>query len=523
MGELMMAGLFSIVLHSHLPFCLGKGKWPFGEEWLFEITLDTYLPLLKSFLELKEEKIDFKVQFGITPVLMEQLKSAYFQDEFIKYLDSKETLLLKDQESFQGKPEYINLATFYLDKLLYYKNIFLQINGDLVKSFSQLQKEGYLEILTSAATHGYLPLFINNLSIMSQIITGCEVYEKYIGQKPIGFWLPECGYKPGLEEILSEFGLKYFITDSHALARESSDSISLSIGTNKFTEPSPSSSFFGYNIGSDLTTFLRNSSTSELVWSRDVGYPGDGTYREFHKKYEISGFPYWKITDKAAPLDKKEIYSVEDARNKVKGHASHFVSLLRSLNSSFRSVNKRDGIILSAYDTELFGHWWNEGVEWLKEVLKIVSKEPGIAMTHPSEIIRTGFNIKEGKLKESSWGMGGSHYTWYNLETMWIWDMIHEDEKELAEILPFLHGLEGELLIREFLLETSSDWPFLITTSQAREYGKERFMEHRNKFRNILLDIKSGNSVQDIDNLEKNDFVFKNLNLEGLKYYYART
>ncbi|MBT9131010.1 MAG: 1,4-alpha-glucan branching enzyme [candidate division WS2 bacterium] len=170
-----MAGLFSMVLHSHLPFCLGKGKWPFGEEWLMEITLDTYLPLLKSFLELKEEKVDFKVQLGITPVLMEQLKSAYFQDEFLKYLDSKETLLFKDQESFQEKPEYINLANLYLDELLYYKKLFLQINGDLVKSFSQLQKEGYLEILTSAATHGYLPLFSNNLSIMSQIMTGCEV------------------------------------------------------------------------------------------------------------------------------------------------------------------------------------------------------------------------------------------------------------------------------------------------------------------------------------------------------------
>ncbi|MBT9164649.1 MAG: 1,4-alpha-glucan branching enzyme [candidate division WS2 bacterium] len=518
-----MAGLFSIVLHSHLPFCLGKGKWPFGEEWLFEITLDTYLPLLKAFLELKEEKIDFKVQFGITPVLMEQLKSVYFQDEFLKYLDSKETLLLKDQESFQGKPEYFNLANLYLDELLYYKKLFLQINGDLVKAFSQLQKEGYLEILTSAATHGYLPLFNNNLSIISQIMTGCEVYEKHTGQKPIGFWLPECSYKPGLEKIISELGLNYFIADSHALTEEGTALTTRLYGIHKYKEPSKYSTYYSYDIGSNLTTFLRNPSTSELVWSRDLGYPGDGAYREFHKKYEISGFPYWKITAKDTPLDKKELYSIEDARDKTKSHASHFVSMLRSLNSNFKRVNKSDGIILSAFDTELFGHWWNEGVEWLKEVLKIVSKEPGMAMAHPSEMIKNSFNIKAGNLKESSWGMGGFHYTWYNSETMWIWDMIHEDEKELENILPSLQGLEGELLIREFLLETSSDWPFLITTSQAKEYGKKRFMEHRNKFRNILLNIKSGSVVPDINKLDKDDFIFKNINLEGLKNYYART
>ncbi len=41
---------------------------------------------------------------------------------------------------------------------------------------------------------------------------------------------------------------------------------------------------------------------------------------------------------------------------------------------------------------------------------------------------------------------------------------------------------------RELLLLESSDWPFLVTTGQAREYAENRFQEHVSRF-NRLADM----------------------------------
>ncbi|MBC7195607.1 MAG: 1,4-alpha-glucan branching protein, partial [Caldisericia bacterium] len=290
-----MKNKFLIYLHSHLPYSLGKGRWPFGEEWLFEIAESTYIPLLKTFFDLKKEGIKFKINIGITPVLMDQLKSQYFKEKFVEYLEIKEKRGKEDYLKYKSDSKIKNLITYYLEELLEIKKFFIEINQDIVDALNSLKKEDFVEIGTSSITHSYLPLLKYDFSRVLQIKNGIKVYKHYLNEYPEIFWLPECGYKVGVEKILKENNIKYFILNYHALSEESEEIFRYGKGFIKLEIKNKFSSLFLYEIQDGIYVLLRNPETSEIVWSRDYGYPGDGDYREFHKKSENSGFQYWRI------------------------------------------------------------------------------------------------------------------------------------------------------------------------------------------------------------------------------------
>ena len=40
-------GTFCLVLHSHLPWLAHHGRWPVGEEWIYQSWGASYLPLVR--------------------------------------------------------------------------------------------------------------------------------------------------------------------------------------------------------------------------------------------------------------------------------------------------------------------------------------------------------------------------------------------------------------------------------------------------------------------------------------------
>ncbi len=494
-----------IFLHSHLPFSLNKGRWPFGEEWLFEISLSTYLPLLKIFHELKDENIEFNLNLGITPVLMDQLKTEYFKEKFLEYIEIKEKNGLIDYEKYKNNPKIISILDYYMSELNDLKKLYEKINFDIVDAFNKLQDEGYIEIGTSAITHAYLPLLKYDESREMQIKNGVIVYKKYINKNPNIIWLPECAYKPGIEKILKEVGINFFILNYHSLIEESEEIFRYGRKDLKFDLKNKFSTLFLYETDYEPYVLLRNPETSESVWSRDYGYPGDGDYREFHKKSENSGFQYWRITDKNVSLGDKDYYDFRKANEKAKIHALDFKNNLEKIFTDFNNNYDLEGLIVAAYDTELFGHWWYEGVQFIKELLKLSSNSDIYKTTTTKNLIKEA-PIKKGKFSESSWGLGGYHYTWLNSETMWIWEKIHEIEDKFMNLKEVDLEKLKTLLKEKFLLE-SSDFPFLVTTSTAKDYAINRFNEHYKKFL-MLLDGKITP-----EEINKDDFVFNDINL----------
>jgi len=227
------------------------------------------------------------------------------------------------------------------------------------------------------------------------------------------------------------------------------------------------------------------------VWSADWGYPGDYDYREFHRKDGVSGLQYWRVTGARVDLSHKDYYHPDWAQYKVGEHARHFAWLVQDLIQNYHAESGQFGIISANYDTELFGHWWFEGVDWIREVLRALSQSEVVELTTASDYLDAHPPSDVLALPESSWGMGGGHWTWDNGDTRWMWQPIHAAERRMEALVQRFPAAEGDLLAtlsqaaRELLLLQSSDWPFLVTTGQAREYAIQRFSEHVERFERL--------------------------------------
>src|SRR4029077_2046444 len=73
-------GLFTLVLHTHLPWLAHHGRWPVGEEWLYQSGSRPYLPLLRVLRTLADEDRHRLITFGVTPVVNAQLDDPYCLD-----------------------------------------------------------------------------------------------------------------------------------------------------------------------------------------------------------------------------------------------------------------------------------------------------------------------------------------------------------------------------------------------------------------------------------------------------------
>jgi 1,4-alpha-glucan branching enzyme len=210
---------------------------------------------------------------------------------------------------------------------------------------------------------------------------------------------------------------------------------------------------------------------------------------------------YWRIGGKGLDLGQKPPYEAAKAANQVKGHAQHFSSLVSKLLADYQRESGRPGVISSAYDTELFGHWWFEGVDWLKEVLRLLAADPTVELTTATKMIEDYPPTTVMNLPESSWGAGGGHQTWLNEETEWLWPKLHEAERRMEAIVKkSQYGDENQVLkqvARELLLLESSDWPFLITTGQAKEYATKRFNDHLRRFNDLAEIAEQGGELSE--------------------------
>lgn len=522
-------GKFALVLHSHLPYVISHGKWPHGMDWLSEAACECYIPLLNVFYKLLDEGIKPKVTIDISPILAEQLADESFKLELIDYLNMKIHSAVEDREQFEkeGLTEYASLAAHW-EK--HFKRTLLDFTEkyhmDLIGAFRRLQEEGAIEIITCGATHGYFPLLSEDISIQAQVKQAVSAHKRHFGVAPKGIWLPECAYRPryewqnpiesdkkpylrkGVDEFLSENGIEFFIVDTH-LTRggknigayiERFEALKQLWKTfekqyNPSDEIEDRTPYEIYLVSSNPETkkpvaiFTRDPNTTIQVWSGEHGYPGDGNYLEFHKKSFPGGHRYWKITSQKADLADKEIYNVENAMARIYPQADHFRDLIKGVLSDFQNQKSRPGILVSPFDTELFGHWWHEGPMWLYEVYKRIDADPDIEQVTLSEALSETKPTTVIQIPEGSWGQGGFHYIWLNDWTRWTWKHVYDAERKMIELAQKYGDTKDENLqkilkqaARELLLLQASDWQFLISTWSARDYAELRVVRHYEDF-----------------------------------------
>lgn len=545
----MKLGAFTIVLHSHLPYVLAHGRWPHGTEWLSEAAAESYLPLIRGIERLLDRGLRPGITLGITPILAEQLASDAFKDELDGWLEERIESARHDAEVFEweGLHHRAWLARrwqeIFTERLADFRE---RYDRDIIGALRRLQDVGAIEIITSAATHGYLPLIGTDEAVRAQIRIGIDSYRRHFGRNPRGIWLPECAYRPaydwappvsgprvpdsgprrGIEEFLAAEGIEYFFVDTHLLRggqamgtyaqlhpalRRLAERYEQEYGQAIRPEDVTRTPNAVYRVHSPVPSptpvhvFAREPAASLQVWSGEWGYPGDGWYLEFHKRHYPGGHRYWRVTSRGANLGQKAEYVPEMAAERLEENALHFHGLVRRRLEEHLEAFGEPGIVVAPFDTELFGHWWHEGVEWIVRIMEKMARDDDIELTTGGGYLDYHEPVGEIALPEGSWGEGGHHYIWLNHETDWTWPEIYRAELTLREYvdrwLDREHDIIHRLLrlaARELLLLQSSDWQFLISTQAARDYAQVRFANHLHVFDRAIDLIRKQERGEDL-------------------------
>jgi 1,4-alpha-glucan branching enzyme len=517
----MATGYVALVLHAHLPFVRHpESDYVLEEEWLFEAITETYIPLLHVFEGLKRDGIDFKITMSMTPPLVSMLRDPLLQERYDKHLALLEELVQKEVEFNEHNGHIRYLAEYYVNEFSRIRKTWEQYKGDLVLAFKQFLDSNNLEIITCGATHGYLPLMkMYPQAVWAQIQVACEHYEQNFGRPPKGIWLPECAYYEGLDRMLADAGLRYFLTDGHGIL---------------YARPRPRfGTYAPIYTETGVAVFGRDQESSQQVWSSEVGYPGAAEYREFYKdlgweaEYDYikpyimpngqrknTGIKYHKITGRGLGLGDKALYDPYWAREKAAEHAENFMFNREQQVNHLAGIMQRPPIIVSPYDAELFGHWWYEG-PWFIDYLfrKSWYDQNTYDMTHLADYLRDYPMQQVCKPSQSSWGYKGFHEYWLNETNAWIYPHLHKAAERMIELglREPADELEWKALnqaARELLLAQSSDWAFIMRTGTMVPYAVRRTRSHLMRFNKLYEDIKIGKidsgwleKVEEIDNI----------------------
>ncbi|MEO6086385.1 MAG: 1,4-alpha-glucan branching protein domain-containing protein, partial [Umezawaea sp.] len=329
-----------------------------------------------------------------------------------------------------------------------------------------LVDSGTVELLGGPAAHPFQPLLDPRLRAFS-LRTGLADTALRIGSTPEGIWAPECGYAPGMEDGYAAAGVRRFLVDGPALGGDTA--AARTVGD------------------SDVVCFGRDLEVSYRVWSPQVGYPGDPHYRDFHTFDHPTGLKPSRVTGvDVAPEDKRP-YEPELAAAVVQRHAADFVDAVVRRLRSLKEQHGRPSLVVAAYDTELYGHWWHEGPAWLEAVLRALPLA-GVRVTTLRGALEAGHLGGRVDLPPSSWGAGKDWGTWAGPQ---VSDVVHGNAEVQRELLAldFDGAVRDPVLdqaVREALLALSSDWAFMVTKDSAADYARYRAKIHAERFRELV-------------------------------------
>ncbi|MEW6441681.1 MAG: 1,4-alpha-glucan branching protein domain-containing protein [bacterium] len=503
----MEPGSLALVLHAHLPFVRHpEYEGALEEHWLYEALTESYIPLLLVLDRLVEDGIDFRLAFSLTPTLVSMLGDPLLQSRYLRRLELLIELAEKEIARTSRRSEsrrFHALARMYHRRFREVRDAFLhRYRRNLVHPFGRLQRLGKIEIVASAATHGYLPLLsASSSAVRAQIGVGLQAYEQAFGIRPRGFWLPECGFYPGVDAILRDHKVRYTFLETHGLTR---------------ARPRPIHGVYApIYCPSGVAAFGRDPESSKQVWSSTEGYPGDPDYREFYRDVAYdrepayvrsyihptgaridTGIKYFRITGRH---DRKEVYVPERAEQRAELHARDFAGKRAEQIRLLSDAMDRKPLIVAPYDAELFGHWWYEGPLWLDRFIRLLaSGQTGLRLVTPSEYLNEYPSNQVAAPAASSWGYKGFHEVWLNGTNDWIYRHLHHAAgclQSLAARHPQAAGLTRRALnqaLRELLLAQASDWAFMMKSGAVTDYAVRRTKSHLLRLARLCDEIDRG-------------------------------
>jgi 1,4-alpha-glucan branching enzyme len=521
-------GHLCLLLHAHLPYVRHPEHEFFLEEnWLYEAITETYVPLIDVFSRLTDDRIDFRITLSLSPTLLAMFQDDLLMERYRRHLERLLELTGSELSRTKRDIHFGPVVRMYHKRFLSTRHLFDEIyKGNLIAVLRQLQDSGNVEIITSAATHAFLPnLSLYPQSVKAQIEIGSWYYRKLFDRPPRGIWLPECGFMPGFDGFVKEAGSDYLFLDTHGIIHGS---------------PPPQYGVYApIMCPSGVAAFGRDGQTSKQVWSSIEGYPGDGAYRDFYRDIGFdlgeehtgmflqpygtktyTGLKYYRITGKT---DYKRPYVIRQAKEKALEHAKDFIMKRERQVDILSEKFSTSPVITAMYDAELFGHWWFEGPEWLEYLLRgIHSGKRNFTTTTPGEYLSSQTSLPGGiqtcEPSMSSWGEKGYNEVWLNASNDYVYRHLFKAAERMTDLADQFSDAGGLLLralnqaAREVLLSQHSDWTFMIKNNTATEYAKRRIAEHIGRFTFLYEAIISGNIPEErLAEIEDRDRIFRDI------------
>lgn len=530
-------GYWALILHQHLPHVRHpEHDVPLEEQWYMEAVVSVYTQLIKMFWNLNDDKVDFRLTLSLTPSLMSMMTDDLLKTRVARHIDQLIQLATREKENSEGAP-YMAAIDDTLERFWTAKTVFEAYDGDLTRAYKDFQDMGKLEIITCPATHMVLPLFKHfPEAVNAQLGTACAQYERIFGRMPRGIWLPENAFTPGVDKFLNEAGIKWCLVNENGLLEGDTK---CHRGTN---EP--------VITPNNVAVFGIDQLTRAAVWSRESGYPGHPNYKEWYRDlgYEAdwdylpeyfktadvrrnTGLKYYRITAKDAGLGDKDYYNPDWAKEIAHKQAGEFVCHRGAQIYAEQSKSGLKPCITSAYDAELFGHWWEEGPFWIESVFrKMLYDQTEVRPVTPSEYLEEHPTHQKMMPGASSWGKNDYFQTWVeNKEYQsnhWIFRHLFRLSNLMIDLATQYKDIDlstesdvNKRVIaralnqasRELFLAISSDWGFLISTGQAVRYSEVRTIKHIDRSKELLRQVKDGDiNMSYLCTLEVADNIFDN-------------
>jgi 1,4-alpha-glucan branching enzyme len=487
-------GLFTLVLHTHLPWLAHHGRWPVGEEWLYQSWAAAYLPLLRVLRTLAGEDRHRLITLGMTPVVAAQLDDPYCLDGMHHWLANWQLRALEATTAATIRTPTGSAPAAAPEALRTFGIREEAEAGRACDDFATLWRHGgspllrglidagTVELLGGPLAHPFQPLLHPRLREFA-LREGLADARQRFAHTPAGIWAPECAYAPGLENDYASAGVGHFMVDGPSLRGDTA---------------------LGRPVAdTDVVAFGRDLQVSYRVWSPKSGYPGHSAYRDFHTYDHQTGLKPARVTGRNIPSDAKAPYDAARADHAVDNHVADFVDVVRRRLTSESERIGRPAHVVAAFDTELFGHWWYEGPAWLERVLRALP-EAGVRVGTLGDAMADGFVGPRIELPSGSWGSGKDWQVWagdrvadlVQLNAEVVDTALAGVDKALAQTAaldtPTPRDFVADQILRETLLTVSSDWPFMVSKDSAADYARHRAHLHAHATREIAGALASG-------------------------------
>lgn len=499
----------NLVLNAHLPYIRQIEQEDFFEEdWYYEAVVESYLPTIRALKELNRRNVPFKITLVISPSLSEMMKDSLLNERLLKYIQKHIELGNKECARLKDEPQLLENAKSILSEYKTAKKELTLLYRSVLDAFLSLPYDK-VEFISTAATHSFLPLYESRPSFLNaSFAVSDKVHNANFKKKPEGVWLPGGGYFPDLDRYIKNNMLKaeYFFVPSNAFALSSS-----------FIERS---AYAPVRTKSGLYAFALDASIQDKVTSPILGYPGDDDYREFYRDigYDLpfsyigpyvhnsenrgfTGYKYYAVSGKR---ETKEIYNKERAHSKAVLHAEDFVHTLEEkANRVCASISDIPPIFNIAFDAELFGHWWKEGTVWLSKVISLINKSKVLSLTNSKEyILENASKIKDAEPAYSYLSNGTYAYPYMDGENNSLVRLIYGAIDTTEDLVRRFQNEPNPvrrryvaMAVKNVLLLSASDWPFLLHNKTCPNYAKERIIEHLSNIDKVVS-LLSGGKVE---------------------------